>query len=154
MKRPTKLFIILATVTAVYSLFSVILMSDVGQFIALPKSWIITYYKSKWIFGGINIVLLVFLWHQHVTSKIAPRWLMVAATAGVLGCIFAANVLNVLLFPRNNTPQPMFPSKTRMRYFQMIRLCMLWKSTAKSVVTHRTIWSYLMLQELRLVASR
>lgn len=99
MKRPTKLFIILATVTAVYSLFSVILMSDVGQFIALPKSWIITYYKSKWIFGGINIVLLVFLWHQHVTRKIAPRWLMVAATAGVLGCIFAANVLNVLLFP-------------------------------------------------------
>ena len=99
MKRPSHLFIILAAVTTLYSLFSVLLMSDFGQIIALPKSWIITYYKAKWIFGGINIVLLGLLWHQHVTKKIAPRWLMVAATIGVLGCIFAANVLNALLFP-------------------------------------------------------
>lgn len=99
MNRPTKLFTILAVFTAAYSIFSMLLMSDVGQFIALPKSWILAYYQSKWIFGGINVLLLGGLWYLHVDRKIWSRRLMVASTVGVLACIFAANVLNALLFP-------------------------------------------------------
>lgn len=98
-KRGVKVFAVLAAITAAYSIFSMLLMSDFGQFLALPKSWIITYYKLKWLFGALNIALLVSLWWMHLKKQVAPRWLMVFATAGVLACLFAANVLNALLFP-------------------------------------------------------
>lgn len=98
-KSYTKVFTVVAVVTAVYSIFSLLLMSDFGQFIGLPKSWIITYYKSKWFFGGLNFLMLAALWVLHVKKHTAPRWLLIFATVGVTLCILAANVLNVLLFP-------------------------------------------------------
>lgn len=97
--KALKLFTGVAVGTAAYSIFSMLLMSDFGQFIALPKSWIITYYKLKWLFGGINVLLLASLWWLHIRRQVAPRWLMIFATFGVLACLFAANVLNALLFP-------------------------------------------------------
>ena len=99
-RQPTsRLFVTLVMVTAVYSVFSVILMSDVGQFFALPKSWIVAYYRFKWLFGGLNVLLLAVLWYLHLTRHEAPRWLLVGASVGVVVCIISANVINVFLFP-------------------------------------------------------
>ena len=48
-------FTAIAIVTASYSIFSMLLMSDFGQFFGLPKSWIITYYRFKILFGTVNV---------------------------------------------------------------------------------------------------
>ena len=66
-----RMFTVLAVITALYSIFSMLLMSDFGQFIALPKAWIITYYRFKWLFGVINIALLAALWVLHCPSLAA-----------------------------------------------------------------------------------
>lgn len=97
--KPTKLFWILFGITVVYSFFSVLLMSDFGQLIALPKSWILFYYRFKILFGLINLVLVAGLWWLHISNQVARRWVLYVATIGVLGCLFAANMLNALLFP-------------------------------------------------------
>lgn len=99
MNSATKPFSILAIFTATYSIFSVLLMSDIGQFIALPKSGVILYYQFAWLFGGINLILLAVLWYMHLKCKVGPRWLMIVASIGVPLCVFAANTMNGLLFP-------------------------------------------------------
>lgn len=94
-----KAFTILAVVTTIYSIFSMLLMSDIGQFLALPKSWIIFYYRFKVLFGLLNLALLGWLWSMHVRRGVARRGLMIFITCGVLACLFAANMMNALLFP-------------------------------------------------------
>lgn len=97
--KPHRAFAILAVATAAYSIFSMLLMSDFGQLLALPKSWIIFYYRFKLLFAALNIALLGGLWWMHIRRGVAPRGLMVFATGGVLACLFAANMMNALLFP-------------------------------------------------------
>ncbi|NWK57027.1 DUF3179 domain-containing protein [Verrucomicrobiaceae bacterium N1E253] len=99
MKSSVKYFIILASFTAVYSIFSMLLMSDIGQFFAMPKSWIIAYYEHAFLLGLVNVILLLGLWYLHLVRKVGRLWVMLVATVGVLLCIFAANMMNTLLFP-------------------------------------------------------
>lgn len=98
-KTSATVFIVIAAVTVTYSLFSVLLMSDVGQFIALPRSWIITHYKFNWLFGGINLLMMASLWYLHVAHNIGRKWWMIWGTVGVLLSIVAANVINYVIFP-------------------------------------------------------
>lgn len=76
-KTSATVFLVIAAVTVSYSLFSVLLMSAFGQFIALPRSWIVTHYKFNWLFGGINLLMMASLWYLHVAHNIGRRWWMV-----------------------------------------------------------------------------
>ncbi len=95
----TRRFAIIAFVTAFGSIFAAVLMTDVGQAFALPRSWIISYYRYKGLFIGINLALLAYLWWLHLRSGIWRRSWMVLASVGVVFCIISANFVNYNLFP-------------------------------------------------------
>lgn len=94
-----KRFVILAWATTIYSLFSVLLMSDFGQAFALPKAWILFYYRFKILFGALNLLLLAGLWFFHLKKGVSSKGMLIFLTCGVLFSLFAANMLNALLFP-------------------------------------------------------
>ncbi len=95
----TRLFAIVAFITASVSIFAAVLMTDVGQVFALPRSWILSYYRFKGLFIGINLALLAYLWWLHLRSGIWRRSWMMLASVGVVFCIISANFVNYNLFP-------------------------------------------------------
>lgn len=97
--RQRQLFLAMAIITAAFSILSAILMTEPGQSLDLPRSWIITYYRYRWLFIGLNISLLAFLWYLHTKFRIWSRMVMGLASLGVASCILAANFLLALLFP-------------------------------------------------------
>jgi hypothetical protein len=98
-KRPLPLFLLVALITATFSIFCAVLMTEPGQSLDLPRTWIVTYYQYRWLFIGMNTAGLAFLWYLHAKFRIWPRLLMGLASLGVIICIFAANFLLTLFFP-------------------------------------------------------
>jgi hypothetical protein len=92
-------FFVVAVVTAAFSIFSAVLMTEPGQSLNLPRSWTITYYHHHWWFIAINVVLLAYLWYLHVSRNIWSRFWMSLASLGVVICIISANFLLTALFP-------------------------------------------------------
>ena len=97
--RQRQLFLALAIITAAFSILSAILMTEPGQSLGLPRSWIVAYYRYRWLFIGLNTGLLALLWYLHAKFKVWPRLAMSLASLGVVTCIFAANFLLALFFP-------------------------------------------------------
>lgn len=97
--RQRHLFLALAIVTAAFSILSAILMTEPGQSLDLPRSWIVAYYRYRWLCIGLNTGLLALLWYLHAKFKVWPRLAMSLASLGVVTCIFAANFLLALFFP-------------------------------------------------------
>jgi hypothetical protein len=97
--RQHTLFIVTAFVTAAFSIFSAVLMTEPGQSLNLPREWVVTYYQYHWLCIGLNIGLLALLWYLHITLKIWSRLWMLLASAGVVICIVAANFLLAVFFP-------------------------------------------------------
>jgi hypothetical protein len=97
--RQRLFFIVTAVTTAAFSIFSAVLMTEPGQSLDLPRSWIVAYYQYRWLLIGINVGLLTFLWCLHAKFRIWSRAWMTLATLGVASCILAANFLLTLLFP-------------------------------------------------------
>ncbi len=98
-KNQRMLFIVVAIVTAAYSIFAAVLMTEPGQSLNLPRSWVVTYYQYRWFFIGLNVVLLAYLWYLHLTLNIWMKFWMSLATIGVGVCIVAANFLLTAFFP-------------------------------------------------------
>jgi hypothetical protein len=97
--RQHTLFIVTAFVTAAFSIFSAVLMTEPGQSLNLPREWVVTYYQYHWLCIGLNIGLLALLWYLHATLGIWSRLWMLLASAGVVVCIVAANFLLAVFFP-------------------------------------------------------
>lgn len=93
------LFYVLALVTAAFSLCSAVLMTEPGQSLNLPRDWIVTYYRYRWLLIGMNIGLLAALWYLHARFSIWSRSMMSLASLGVAICIVSANFLLALFFP-------------------------------------------------------
>ncbi|WP_064602521.1 DUF3179 domain-containing (seleno)protein [Photobacterium sp. J15] len=98
-KNQKMLFVVVAVVTAVYSIFAAVLMTEPGQSLNLPRSWVVAYYHYRWLFIGLNVALLIYLWYLHLSLKIWTRFWMSLATVGVVVCIIAANFLLTAFFP-------------------------------------------------------
>lgn len=98
-RPPTKAFYLLGAITAAYSIFSAVLMTDVGQVFAAPRDWIIAYYEGRALFIALNLALLGGLWTLHLRQGIWRRSWMVAASLAVIVCVISANFLNYNLFP-------------------------------------------------------
>ncbi|RCU51451.1 DUF3179 domain-containing protein [Corallincola holothuriorum] len=92
-------FRIVAFVTAAFSIFSAVLMTEPGQSLDLPREWIVTYYQYRWWFIGLNLAMMGYLWHLHCRYKMWTKFWMTMATSGVLVCIIAANFLLAAFFP-------------------------------------------------------
>lgn len=97
--RPIGLFITIACITAVYSIFSAVLMTEPGQSLNVPRSWIVGYYYNRWILISVNVILLALLWFLHARVKVWKTWWMTLASVGVVFCIVAANFLLPTFFP-------------------------------------------------------
>lgn len=94
-----RLFFATAIITAALSIFCAVLMTEPGQSLNLPRSWVVTYYQYRWLFIGLNTGLLIALWCLHAKLRIwSPLW-MGLASLGVIICIFCANFLLALFFP-------------------------------------------------------
>jgi len=97
--RPTLLFFILAVVTATFSIFSAVLMTEPGQSLNLPRDWVVGFYKNRWLFIGANLLLLAALWWLNLKYRFWGNVWMVLASTGVIVCIIAANFLLAAFFP-------------------------------------------------------
>ncbi|RWX55944.1 DUF3179 domain-containing (seleno)protein [Photobacterium chitinilyticum] len=93
------LFLVVAVVTAAFSIFSAVLMTEPGQSLNLPRSWVITYFQYRWFFIAINFCLLAYLWYLHIILSIWSKFWMSLASIGVIICIIAANFLLTAFFP-------------------------------------------------------
>jgi len=98
-RRPTSIFIGLSIVTAVFSIFSAVLMTEPGQSLNLPRDWVIGFYKNRWLFIGTNLLLLAILWWLNLKYRFWRTSWMVLASTGVIVCIIAANFLLAAFFP-------------------------------------------------------
>lgn len=97
--RPTLIFYTLAVVTALFSIFSAVLMTEPGQSLNLPREWVIGYYANRWIFIFINLSLLAALWWLNAKYHFLRNIWMALASVGVITCIIAANFLLAAFFP-------------------------------------------------------
>lgn len=97
--KPNGIFIALAFVTAFYSIFSAVLMTEPGQSLNLPTDWVFGYHSSKWLFIILNLALLAALWFMHLKYSIWGKIWMSLASLGVIVCIIAANFLLPAFFP-------------------------------------------------------
>ena len=94
-----QLFLTVALITAALSIFSAVLMTEPGQSLNLPRSWIVNYYQHRWQLIALNTGLLALLWYLHARFAIWSRLWMILASLGVAICVLAANFLLALLFP-------------------------------------------------------
>lgn len=97
--RPTLIFYTLAVVTALFSIFSAVLMTEPGQSLNLPREWVIGYYANRWLFIFINLSLLAALWWLNAKYHFLRNIWMALASVGVITCIIAANFLLAAFFP-------------------------------------------------------
>ena len=93
------LFLVVAVVTAAFSIFSAVLMTEPGQSLNLPRSWVVTYFQYRLFFIGLNVFLLAYLWYLHIVLEVWSRFWMSLASVGVVICIIAANFLLSAFFP-------------------------------------------------------
>ena len=93
------LFYAVALITAAFSIFSAVLMTEPGQSLNLPRDWTLTYYRYRWPLIGLNASLLACLWYLHARFSIWSRLTMSLASLGVAICILSANFLLALFFP-------------------------------------------------------
>ncbi|AJR08829.1 hypothetical protein H744_2c2165 [Photobacterium gaetbulicola Gung47] len=96
-------FYIVAIVTAFFSIFSAVVMTEPGQSLNLPRSWTVAYYHYSEYFIALNMALLAYLWYLHTKAKLWTNRRMRWASKGVLVCIISANFLLSLLFPPRQT---------------------------------------------------
>ena len=99
MYRPTAVFISLAVVTVIVSIFSAVLMTEPGQSLNLPREWVVGYFANRWLFVVINLSLLAALWWLNHKYQFLHRIWMALASVGVITCVIAANYLLTALFP-------------------------------------------------------
>jgi hypothetical protein len=97
--RPTPVFISLAVVTAIVSIFSAVLMTEPGQSLNLPREWVIGYFANRWLFIVINLSLLAALWWLNHIYQFWRRIWLILASIGVIFCVISANYLLTALFP-------------------------------------------------------
>jgi hypothetical protein len=74
-------------------------MTEPGQSLNLPRSWIINYHANKWTIMSLNIVLLGGLWYLNSKFQFWKNMWMYLASLGVIFCIIAANFLLTAFFP-------------------------------------------------------
>ncbi|MBW8192215.1 DUF3179 domain-containing protein [Neiella marina] len=98
-KKPLVWFSLVAAVTATFSIFCAVLMTEPGQSLNLPREWIVTYYQYRWWFIGLNIGLMGYLWYLHSKYQIWNKLKMGLATGGVATTIIAANFMLAAFFP-------------------------------------------------------
>lgn len=98
-KQQSRWFLLVAFVTATFSIFSAVLMTEPGQSLNLPRQWVVAYYQYRWLFIAVNLGLLGYLWYLHQKFNIWSKVKMILASTGVLTCIIAANFLLALFFP-------------------------------------------------------
>ncbi|MEH6473618.1 MAG: DUF3179 domain-containing (seleno)protein [Halopseudomonas sp.] len=96
---PKLLFILLAIVTALFSIASAVLMTEPGQSLNLPREWIVTYYDNHWLLIACNLALLGWLWVLNEKHHFWHRILLSLASVGVVICIVSANFLLAAFFP-------------------------------------------------------
>ena len=93
------LFYVFALVTAVVAIFSAVLMTEPGQSLNLPRSWVVTYYANRWLMIGVTLALLVILWGLHLRVRRWRNVWMYLASLGVVFCLVAANFPAADVFP-------------------------------------------------------
>ena len=93
------LFVAVALLTATGAIFSAVLMTEPGQSLNLPRSWVVGYYTNRALFVALVLGLLGVLWWLHRRHGLGTMRAMALASAGVALCLVAANFLLALLFP-------------------------------------------------------
>ncbi|MGR5065256.1 DUF3179 domain-containing (seleno)protein [Photobacterium sp. DNB22_13_2] len=96
-------FYIVAVVTAFFSIFSAVVMTEPGQSLNLPRSWTVAYYHYSEYFVALNLAMLGYLWYLHSKVRLWTNRAMRWSTKGVIVCMIAANFLLSLLFPPQQT---------------------------------------------------
>jgi len=74
-------------------------MTEPGQLLNWPRTWIVTYYSYRWWFISFNLLLLVSLWWMHIRYRFLRSIWMYLASIGVILCIIVANFLLPAFFP-------------------------------------------------------
>ena len=97
--RPLLFFVTLAVVTAFFSIFLAVLMTEPGQSLNLPRDWVVGYFANKWLFIAVNLSLLAALWWMNHKYRFWRSIWMVLASVGVVMCVIAANFMLTALFP-------------------------------------------------------
>jgi hypothetical protein len=97
--KPISIFVALAVITAIFSIFSAVLMTEPGQSLNLPREWVVGYYANRWLFIVFNLSLLVSLWWLNYKHHFLRSIWMLLASVGVIICIIAANFLLAAFFP-------------------------------------------------------
>ncbi|RLA38523.1 MAG: hypothetical protein DRR06_20670 [Gammaproteobacteria bacterium] len=97
--RPLPVFITLAVVTALFSIFSAVLMTEPGQSLNLPREWVVGYFASRWLLIIVNLSLLAALWWLNNKYHFWRNIWMILASTGVIICVIAANFMLTALFP-------------------------------------------------------
>lgn len=97
--RVKPFFYLLGIVTAAFSIFAAVLMTEPGQSLDLPRAWVVGYFELRWLMIAINLALLAGLWWLNGKYRFLKSLWLWLASAGVITCIIAANFLLVLFFP-------------------------------------------------------
>lgn len=78
---------------------SMVLMSDLGQWLNVPRRWVVWHYERNGLLIGCLLVLLVVLWLLHLLSGVGSFLWMGFGTVAVIVLVYLANCSVRLLFP-------------------------------------------------------
>jgi hypothetical protein len=95
----TVIFYAVAIITAGLAIFFAVIMTEAGQFLNIPREWMIGYYSNKWTFIVLNLVFLALLWFLNIKYNIWRKLWMYLASLGVVISIISANFLMPIIFP-------------------------------------------------------
>ncbi len=95
------LFIVLALAIAFLSVGGAFITTDIGQFLALPRSWVVTYGKYNVEIAIVTLVLLAIFILLNNKYGFWRRRYIVLSVVGVAVGLFVAQFMNLLIFPSN-----------------------------------------------------
>jgi len=92
-------FTLLALASAAMAIFAAILMTEPGQLLNLNRDWIVLYYRYKWFYGAVNLLLFVGVVYLSLKYRIWRTVYLLFAGAGIVLALYAANALLDHFFP-------------------------------------------------------
>jgi hypothetical protein len=93
------IFNVYAALLASIAIFCVILMTEPGQSLNVPRDWLLNYYDNAVLYMTLQTVALICLWTLSEKWKMWNRKLMVASSAGVLLTFWASMHAMPTAFP-------------------------------------------------------
>ncbi len=84
-------FVVLALATVIPAVGGAVLLTEAGQMIAIPRSWVVNFFYFRLpVSVGICITMVLLLLFQG-THRLVKQYVLILLLVGIVGCLFTIN---------------------------------------------------------------